>query len=55
MARPPEAGPGKRAVPVSRMENIVLAVLALGIFWFGVYPAPVLEIIQRTASSVLPF
>jgi NADH-quinone oxidoreductase subunit N len=55
MARPLEAGPGKRAVPVSRMENIVLAVLALGILWLGVYPAPVLEIIQRTAANVLPF
>jgi len=50
-----EAGPGLPAVAVSRLASIVLAVLALGILWLGVYPAPFLEIIQRTASSVLPF
>ena len=50
-----EAGPGLPAVAVSRLGSIVLAALAVGILWLGVFPAPFLEIIQRTAGSVLPF
>jgi NADH-quinone oxidoreductase subunit N len=57
MARPPEAerAPDVRAVPDSRLGNLVLAALALGIFWLGLYPAPLLELLQRTAANVLPF
>jgi NADH:ubiquinone oxidoreductase subunit 4 (subunit M) len=57
MARPPEAerAPDVRAVPDSRLGNLVLAALALGIFWLGMYPAPLLELLQRTAANVLPF
>jgi NADH-quinone oxidoreductase subunit N len=57
MAQQPAADirPGQPAVLDSRLGNIVLGALALGILWLGVYPAPVIEIIQRTASSVLPF
>ena len=50
-----ETGPGLPAVAVSRLGTAVLAALALGILWLGVYPAPFLEIIQRTAANVLPF
>jgi hypothetical protein len=57
IARPPEAasGRGARADGGSRWGNLVLAALALGIFWLGVYPGPVLDLIQRTAAAVLPF
>jgi NADH-quinone oxidoreductase subunit N len=54
MARQPEAGEAGM-VPDSRLGNLVLAALALGIFWLGVFPGPLLELIQRTAANVLPF
>jgi len=57
MARPQEAeaGPGMRAVSGSRLEQLVLAVLSVLIIGLGVYPAPLLELIQKTAAGVLPF
>ena len=57
MARPPDAEDEAqpRAAPASRLENLVLAALALGIVGLGVYPAPLLELIQRTAAGVLAF
>jgi NADH-quinone oxidoreductase subunit N len=55
MTQQAEAGPGLPAVAVSRLGTAVLAALALGILWLGVFPSPFLEIIQRTAASVLPF
>jgi len=50
-----EAEPGTRAATGSRMERIVLAALSLVILWLGVYPAPLLDLIQKTAAGVLPF
>ena len=50
-----EAGSGTRAATGSRMERIVLAALSIVILWLGVYPAPLLDLIQKTAAGVLPF
>ncbi len=57
MARPQEtqAMPGPRSAPGSQVEQIVLAALSAVILWLGVYPAPLLELIQSTAAGVLPF
>ncbi len=54
MARPPIADEAS-ALPGSRLGNLVLAALAFGIFWLGVFPGPLLDLIQRTATGVLPF
>jgi NADH-quinone oxidoreductase subunit N len=50
-----EYGRGIRGAGGSRLEYFILSALALGILGLGVYPAPLLEIIQRTAAGVLPF
>jgi NADH-quinone oxidoreductase subunit N len=57
MAQPPgaEDKSEQRAAPESRLGSLVLAALALGILWLGLYPAPVLDLIQRTAGGVLVF
>ena len=57
MARTPETP--ELALPAAgsgaASANLLLAALALGILWIGVYPAPVIELIRRTAAAVLPF
>jgi NADH-quinone oxidoreductase subunit N len=56
MARIPETGEEWKTAPRGAgAANLILAVLALGILWIGVYPAPVLELIRGTAAAVLPF
>jgi NADH-quinone oxidoreductase subunit N len=56
MARAPEEAPvpaEKRAG--GRLENLALAGLTAGIFWLGVYPTPLLDLIRRTASALKIF
>jgi NADH-quinone oxidoreductase subunit N len=57
MARPPklESGAGPRAAVISRVENLVLGALSMSILFLGVYPLPLLDVIQKTAAGVLPF
>jgi NADH-quinone oxidoreductase subunit N len=56
MARAPEtkAAPAGAAAE-SRLANLALAALAVGILWLGVYPTLLLDLIQRTASGLLLF
>jgi NADH-quinone oxidoreductase subunit N len=56
MARAPEtkAAPAGASAE-SRLANLTLAALAVGILWLGVYPTLLLDLIQRTASGLLLF
>jgi NADH-quinone oxidoreductase subunit N len=55
MARAPEEAPAPAARTGGRLAGAALAGLAAGIFGLGVYPAPLLDLIGRTAAALRLF
>jgi NADH-quinone oxidoreductase subunit N len=53
---PPEASPEGATLPASP-SALLLVVLALGllaVLWLGVYPAPLLEVVEAASRAILP-
>ena len=54
--RAPQAEEGRTqiaAAPVSWLDGLVLAVLALLLLWLGVYPEPVINLIEKTLAAAI--
>jgi NADH-quinone oxidoreductase subunit N len=54
--RAPEAEEGKTSVaaaPLSWIDSMVLAALAFLLFWLGVYPSPIINLIEKTVGRAI--
>jgi NADH-quinone oxidoreductase subunit N len=51
--RPDETAAAPAEPPVSVAGHIVLASMVIAVVWLGVYPAPIIDLIRRTTTTLL--
>ncbi len=43
-----------QTIHLDRMETVVLVVLVMGVVYFGIYPYPILEVVEHIPQEILP-